>query len=232
MFELCLMHSQRTQRAHSCKGLKFDTKSDRPLRQPITESPQMTQLHLVRHGPTHARGMVGWSDLPADLSDTDALARLSADLPQDALVVSSDLIRCVATADAIQGSRQRLEHRKELREINFGDWELREVRDIEAEDPHRLHAYWTNPGDVRPPNGESWQEVCDRIDTAVDGLIERYTGQSLILVVHFGVILTQIQRALDLTASEAFGHKIDNLSVTSISAGPKGWDVSRINQIL
>ncbi|MCX8953857.1 histidine phosphatase family protein, partial [Ruegeria sp. NA] len=36
----------------------------------------MTRLHLVRHGPTHAKTMVGWSDLPADLSDTAALRRL------------------------------------------------------------------------------------------------------------------------------------------------------------
>ncbi|MEY8841169.1 histidine phosphatase family protein, partial [Cribrihabitans sp. XS_ASV171] len=38
----------------------------------------MTRLHFVRHGPTHAKGMVGWSDLPADLSDTALLDRLSS----------------------------------------------------------------------------------------------------------------------------------------------------------
>ena len=36
----------------------------------------MTDIFLIRHGPTHAKGMVGWSDLAADLSDTQALARL------------------------------------------------------------------------------------------------------------------------------------------------------------
>ena len=41
----------------------------------------MSRLFLVRHGPTHAKTMVGWSDLPADLSDTAALARLSDHLP-------------------------------------------------------------------------------------------------------------------------------------------------------
>ena len=37
----------------------------------------MTRLWWVRHGPTHAKAMVGWRDLPADLSDTAALARLA-----------------------------------------------------------------------------------------------------------------------------------------------------------
>ena len=38
----------------------------------------------VRHGPTHRKEMVGWSDVPADLSDTAALARLLRQLKNDA----------------------------------------------------------------------------------------------------------------------------------------------------
>ncbi len=60
----------------------------------------MSRIWLVRHGPTHAKGMVGWTDLPADLSDGAALARLNAHLPQ-VPVISSDLTRAVATADAL-----------------------------------------------------------------------------------------------------------------------------------
>jgi alpha-ribazole phosphatase len=86
----------------------------------------MSRFFWVRHGPTHARAMVGWTDLPADLSDTAQLARLSAHLPQDALVVSSDLIRAHDTATAIQGGRLRLPDDPSLREIHFGDWEMAE----------------------------------------------------------------------------------------------------------
>ena len=50
----------------------------------------MTRLFLVRHGPTHAKTMVGWSDLPADLSDRAALDRLAGFLPDQATVISSD----------------------------------------------------------------------------------------------------------------------------------------------
>ncbi|MDZ4137070.1 MAG: histidine phosphatase family protein, partial [Paracoccaceae bacterium] len=52
----------------------------------------MTRFHWVRHGPTHAKAMIGWTDLPADLSDHPAIARLTAFLPDAAGVVSSDLI--------------------------------------------------------------------------------------------------------------------------------------------
>ncbi len=190
----------------------------------------MTRLHLVRHGPTHAKTMVGWSDLPADLSDTAAIARLSEFLPADGLVISSDLSRTVATADAIQGPRQRLPHDPDRREIHFGDWELKGFAAIEAKDPDRIRAYWEHPGDVRPPNGESWNEVATRVDRSIDRLITTHAGQDIIVVVHFGVILTQVQRAEKLTASEVFAHRIDNLSVTSIHID-KDWSLQHINHI-
>lgn len=189
----------------------------------------MTRLHLLRHGPTHAKTMVGWSDLPADLSDTAALERLSAHLPGGATVVSSDLSRAAATADAIQGSRTRLPHLADLREIHFGSWELRHHSQIEAEDPDLARAYWDSPGDVRPPGGESWHQVCARVDSAIDALIADHAGGDLIIVAHFGVILTQVQRALQLDASDAFSHRIDNLSVTDLTRLAGGWQVGRIN---
>ncbi|MCI5098064.1 MAG: histidine phosphatase family protein [Rhodobacteraceae bacterium] len=188
----------------------------------------MSRLFLVRHGPTHAKSMVGWSDLPADLSDTAALARLHDFLPAEALVVSSDLQRAVHTADAIQGDRTRLDHHPDLREIHFGAWELRTWADIDAEDPERIRAYWETPGDVRPPGGESWNEVTARVDRAIDHLMQQHAGRDLIVVGHFGMILTQIQRAEQLTAEEAFSHKIDNLSVTEIQTRPD-WKAPLIN---
>ena len=188
-----------------------------------------TQLFLVRHGPTHAKCMVGWSDLPADLSDTAALSRLDGYLPQDALVISSDLTRSVATASAIQGSRTRLPHNSDLREIHFGDWELRTWTEIEAEAPERISAYWEYPGDVRPPGGESWNEVCARVDAVIDQLVQTHMGRNLIVVGHFGQILTQVQRADKLTADQAFAHRIDNLSVSEIRKGPDGWSIGKIN---
>ena len=191
-----------------------------------------TRLHLVRHGPTHANTMVGWSDLPADLSDTAALARLEAALPPEALVVSSDLIRAVDTASAIQGNRQRLPHMTTLREIHFGDWELRSWKEIDAEDPTRIRAYWETPGDITPPGGESWNQVCARVNDAIDSLLTAHAGRDLVVVGHFGQILTQIQRAEGLSPEAAFSHRIDNLSLTELFYGSDGWRSGDLNQLI
>ncbi|MGO4908550.1 histidine phosphatase family protein [Pseudorhodobacter sp. W20_MBD10_FR17] len=184
----------------------------------------MTKFHFVRHGPTHAKTLVGWSDLPADLSDTAAIARLSDHLP-DAPVISSTLLRATATADAIQGRRPRLPHDADLREIHFGDWELQHF--TEVEDQARIRRFWEEPGSIAPPNGESWDVVCARVNTAIDRLMAHDT---IIIVAHFGVILTQVQRALGIGGYEAFSHKIDNLSVTDITYDG-AWSAGRINHI-
>ena len=187
----------------------------------------MRRLCLVRHGPTHAKTMVGWSDLPADLSDHDAIARLVDYLPAEALVISSDLSRADATADAIQGARTRLPHDPDLREMNFGDWELQRFDEVEDQETYR--AFWEHPGDVKPPNGESWHELEARVGKAVDKALLANPDKDLIVVAHFGAILTQLQRSEKLTAYEAFGHKIDNLSVTEFDITKTGWHTKAIN---
>ncbi|MFN4173024.1 MAG: histidine phosphatase family protein [Pseudorhodobacter sp.] len=187
----------------------------------------MRRLFWVRHGPTHAKGMVGWTDLPADLSDASALARLSQALP-DAPVISSDLSRAIATADAIAAGRPQLPHDPALREIHFGDWEMQHHTAIR--DQSLLRAFWDQPGDVAPPGGESWNAVAARVNAGVDRLLAAHPGD-LILVAHFAVILTQVQRALGIAPYEAFGHRIDNLSLTELALGPKGWTAARINHI-
>ncbi|MGQ0611438.1 MAG: histidine phosphatase family protein [Paracoccaceae bacterium] len=174
----------------------------------------MSRLWLVRHGPTHARAMVGWTDLAVDLSDPAALARLNAHLPL-APVISSDLSRAVHTADALTG-RPRLPHDADLREIHFGAWEMRGFAEIEAESPDHIRAFWDDPGDVRPPGGESWNQLCARVAAALDRLSHL---PEVIVVAHFGPILAAIQMAGRLSAKDAFAHRIDNLSVSTITLG-------------
>lgn len=186
----------------------------------------MTRFHFVRHGPTHAKTLVGWSDLPADLSDTAAISRLAQYLP-DGVLVSSDLSRAIATADAIAGQRPRLPHDRNLREIHFGDWELQHF--TEVSDQALIRRFWEEPGEVTPPGGESWNAVCARVNGTVDRLRATHQGD-VIVVAHFGVILTQVQRALGVGAYAAMSHKIDNLSVTTLT-WDDGWQAERINRI-
>jgi broad specificity phosphatase PhoE len=185
----------------------------------------------VRHGPTHEKNFVGWRDVPADLSDQELINRVADHLPASAVVISSDLIRASATADAIARHRHRLPDHPDLREFNFGAWDGLHFSDVADRDPILSRAFWETPGDLCAPDGESWNAVAARVNAVVDDLMASHAGQDIILTAHMGVIMTQIQRASGSTAYQAMGHHIDNLSITGMSYGPQGWALGPINHI-
>ena len=189
----------------------------------------MSRFWFVRHGPTHRDGLIGWTDAPADLSDQPALDRLNAYLPRKAVVISSDLIRCVATADTLSKGRTRLPHDPDLRELHFGDWEDKTFSQVSETDADLSRAYWSDPGPHAPPNGESWDAAGQRVSRGVDRLLTNHPDTDIIVVAHFGAILTQVQRAARMPAKSALSFKIDNLSVTRIENMGKAWRVLGVN---
>lgn len=187
------------------------------------------RVWLVRHGPTHEKAFVGWRDVPADLSDTAHVARVAGYLPQDAHVISSDLIRAISTADVIQNDRPRLPHDPALREFDFGAWDGQHFSAVAQSHPVLSREFWEKPGDIAAPDGESWNQVAQRVSTAIDLLADITPCENLIVVAHIGVIMTQIQRATDGIAYNALSHVIDNLSVTDMTRTAQGWKIGAIN---
>ncbi|SLN45456.1 Putative phosphoserine phosphatase 2 [Pseudoruegeria aquimaris] len=191
----------------------------------------MIRFWWVRHGPTHETAFTGWRDVPADLSDTALIRRVSETLPAAAPVISSDLSRAVATADAIAGARPRLPHRAGLREFDFGDWDGKHWREVAESHPELSRAYWERPGEPAPPGGESWNAAAARIDAEIDALRKAPPAADIIIVAHFGTILTQVRKGLGVTPYEALAHRIDNLSITRIEVDGDGWRAPLINHL-
>lgn len=192
----------------------------------------MTVWHWVRHGPTHAKNFVGWRDIPADLSDHAQIARLRSTLPETGILISSDLSRARETADAIGSSNHvRLPDDPHLREMHFGHWDGIHFEDVSKRDPDLSRAFWEQPGSIRAPGGESWYDTSARVHTAVHRISRMHPDSHIIAVAHFGVILTQLQRALGASAYDTLAHRIDNFSVTTIDwRGPEP-KVHRINHL-
>jgi broad specificity phosphatase PhoE len=191
----------------------------------------MTVWHWVRHGPTHEKAFVGWRDVPADLSDGALIARLDALLPRPALLVSSDLVRASATADAVARGRARLPHAPEIREIDFGAWDGLHFTEVSARDPELSRRFWEEPGDVTAPGGESWNVAAARVGAFVDAMTAAHPGAHIVAVAHFGAILTQVQRASGASAYDTLAHRIDNFSVTRLVHEAGAWRVEAINQL-
>ncbi|MCV2877031.1 histidine phosphatase family protein [Rhodobacteraceae bacterium XHP0102] len=188
----------------------------------------MRRAFWLRHGPTHATVITGWRDVPADLSDHAQIARLDAYLPKGALVISSDLIRAVETADCLSHSRSRLPHDADLREFHFGDWEGQGFDAVSLSHPDLSRTFWEGGEDTRPPNGESWAMVMARVSGAADRALAQHPDQDVIFTCHFGAILTQIARHAGLSAYQAYAHTIPPLSITEFHETAGVWSIVRI----
>jgi len=186
------------------------------------------RLWLVRHGPTHAKAPVGWRDLPADLSDTAAIARLRAALPTGAAMVSSDLSRAITTGDALC-SGARLNHLPALREINFGKWDGVAHDQLDAAQTALARQFWDRPGDIAPPEGESWNEMAARVNGAVDTICQTQ-HDDVVIVAHFGVILSIVQRAAGIAPRAAFAFTLAPLSLSRVDfLDADSWRIERVN---
>ena len=188
-----------------------------------------SRLWWVRHAPTHATTITGQRDIAADLSDSAALARLAAFLPL-APLISSDLVRATATADAIAGAvaghRPRLPADPGLREFDQGDWDGLHWTAIAARWPDLSRAVWENPGDAAPPNGESWNAAAARVSAAADRLLHL---PEVIIIAHAGPILTQLARATGHSPARTLAQPIAPLSVTCLCHDGTRWRAELVN---
>lgn len=150
----------------------------------------MLELWLVRHGQTdwNLDGRIqGQSDVPlndAGHAQAQALAQELADKTFTA-VYSSDLERARVTAEILaapHGLPVQIDAR--LREINQGEWEGLNLKDIrERYDWEYRHNQAYSP-DFRPPGGESAREVADRVQAAIEDIYKKYPHGAVLVVSH------------------------------------------------
>ncbi len=211
------------------------------------DMPQLTVTRWwwIRHAPVvgHEGRVYGSNDVPAHTDDPESYGNLARRLPRDAVWVTSHLSRTHVTADAI--GEAGLEHgeriiESDFGEQNFGDWqgmtydELGErMRETEGEEA--LHRFWYAPATHKPPNGESFTDVIERVGTTIERLTEEHKGRDIVAVAHGGVIRAAIALALDLDPDRALVLQTENLSTTRLDHldGPGqggNWRVAFVNQ--
>jgi len=146
----------------------------------------MNELLLARHGETdwnRAHRVQGQTDIDlnaAGRAQAEALAEGLADARLDA-VYSSDLARARETAEAV-ARRRGLEvvADPDLREKNFGSWEGLTDVEIAERFPDAVRGRW---GD-----GETTEEVADRVLPAIERIRARHPGEAVLVVTHGGPI--------------------------------------------
>ena len=125
----------------------------------------------------------------------------------------------------------RLPDEKNLRELNFGDWEGKTPQEVAEIDRVLSIEFWEKPGDIKAPGGESWNELYSRVNRVVDNLSRIYPDNNLVFVAHYAVILTQIQRVLGVPSIQVMHRKIHNLSLTKITCKDKKLELAYSNKL-
>ena len=159
--------------------------------QPTAEpAPVVTTVtHLLRHGRTEhtpERRFSGSSDLPlSQLGQADAAAAAQhlAGRGID-VIVSSPLQRTRQTAEAAAAVLGvPVEVDRDLRELDFGAWEGLTGDEARQKNPLAYRRWWGST-DVRPPGGESVDDVAVRVARARVRVLERHAGKTVLLVSH------------------------------------------------
>lgn len=181
----------------------------------------VTRWWWIRHAPVidHDNKIYGQTDLSADVSDKKIFARLAEVLPNEAVLVTSDLQRTTLTAGAIADAGLDLPppiKEPALREQHFGAWQGIRRDQFDRETGRMMHRFWIAPAFERAPEGESFTDVIARVAPAITRLTADHAGRDIICVAHGGTIRAAVALALGLGPDKALAIRTANCGLTRL----------------
>ena len=217
--------------AAAAAAVEFNQVAPSSIRAPQASVSEATTLIMVRHGRTaltESRKISGGDGENPDLSELgvkDAsevateLSRVGNSgafgfLTKPVVVIHSPIKRAAQTASMIA---KKLEAEQielpDLREISFGDWDgLTNEELFVAHEQH--YQSWRGSYDVAPPGGESLKDFDVRVIRALDFILEKFAGKTVVLVAHVMPIRGLLRIAND---AQIAGYWRVNLGPASIS---------------
>jgi alpha-ribazole phosphatase len=171
-----------------------------------------TELLLVRHAPSTPAGrLYGRTDASADTDYSAVLVALSHMIGDVDVCLCSPARRCQQTVEALWGGQRSAQIDSRLWEQNFGEWEglpHEAVPDVGIMRPEELATH-------RAPGGESFEDVCARVQPALLDAASEWSGARIAVVAHAGVVRAAIALALGSCAG-ALSFEVRTLSLTHI----------------
>ncbi|BFH13723.1 histidine phosphatase family protein [Paenibacillus melissococcoides] len=150
-----------------------------------------TTLYLTRHGQTEwnvEERMQGHKDSPLT-----SLGVLQAEWLQQRLepvrldaVYSSSSLRAWRTARIAAGHKQvSIRPMDEFMEINLGLWEGQHIEFIENQFGQQYLHFFNRPDLYQPTGcGETYEQLISRVIPAIDSIISRHQGETVLIVTH------------------------------------------------
>jgi broad specificity phosphatase PhoE/ribonuclease HI len=182
-----------------------------------------TTTLLLRHGETPLsaeRRFAGRGDIPLTeegLRQAAAAAERLAARGGIDVIVTSPLRRARQTAEAVAlATGVPLLADDGLVETDFGKWEGMTIAEVSQRWPDEASA-WIGSVDVAPPGGESFADVIDRVNAALDRLLAEHQFRTLLLVSHVSPIKIAACRAMLAPPATLFRIQLDVASLCDIA---------------
>ncbi len=110
-----------------------------------------------------------------------------------------------------------------LQEIDFGAWDGLGIEQVMEQYPERSEAFWSDPQQNPPPQGESTDQLQARVFQCLEQLLQLAISggqdQHLLLVTHGGVIRSVVAGILDIPPKRWSSLSLDHASITRIQLG-------------
>ncbi len=186
-----------------------------------------TTILLVRHGETPLTPLRKFSgDGPLNPSLTDVgleqARKVAAAIKKykPDVLIASPLARTQETAEEISLATGLKIHTDPMWiEQSFGLWDGLSVDEVKEKYPKEYRT-WIALTSCKPPQGESYDEVRERAEQALEIIAEDHRQKTVVVVTHNGMIKTAATSALNAPTESVFNLDISPCSITTIAIWP------------
>lgn len=177
-------------------------------------------IFLLRHGkpafPDARSYIYGHTDYPlsdAGVAQAKKIGEAMAGICIER-IISSDLTRAVQTADIVAGMQSAappfVEKRRDLREIDMGEWDGMTKDDIADEYVDLFRVRGGDLANVAAPGGETFVELRGRALSALEDIVETSAGLGKIMVVaHGGLFWSMVSGLFDIPLGDMLRFGLD-----------------------
>ena len=144
-------------------------------------------------------------------------------------IISSPMQRCLETVEGIARSkRKRISIDKRLIEMNYGSWSGKKLSKLSRMKEWKV--IQTKPSAFRFPQGESFKELEERIESLLKDLSRKYPKETILIITHGDIV----KIAASLTVGSGLNNfqkfAVDPCSLTTLSWGSKARMLLTFNQ--
>lgn len=183
-------------------------------------------VDLMRHGePLGGQRYRGQLDDPLSEKGWQQMRQVTDKVQPWQRIISSPLVRCAGFAKELGKNHSiPVEYHPQFMEIGFGDWEGKTATELETHHKSAFYAFYDDPINHTPANGEPLLAFQQRILQAWTDLLHSQHDKHILLVAHAGVIRVILAEILRMPLQAMFRIQVPYACLSRVvihSEGPR-----------